>query len=273
MGIRKSISALCIATLLASSSSFAHDLNQGVITTPDEMLNEAQNILGAFDLSKVETDLQSASFGAANSELFKANLEKIKSFSPNNLITAHGDSNIMYDLILQPGHFWRKSGATGTGGKYVYERNIVAFIVNEMAVMLTQSGLNVLVIEADKFNRGGLNAKAFLAIHADGNEKACATAPSMGYDDKSDLLGVHAIGYGLSQALGYSYEGFMRDGFTKALRNYYAFKHVQTQRFEGVLEIGELTCPEEEVLLIENAKTIANNIAVMLQATILVESN
>ena len=47
-----------------------------------------------------------------------------------------GDSNIAYDVILQPGHYQRSSGRTGTEGKYISEQALVAYITNIIATNL-----------------------------------------------------------------------------------------------------------------------------------------
>ena len=242
-----------------------------------ELLEEAAGILSDNNLNVFFDDLERGKLAASNDSAFKENLKAIDRFSKEELTVSSGNTSERYDVILQPGHFWRTSGITGTGGKLVYERNLVAYITKIAAEYLQNEGVKTLVIPADSYQTG-LRAKAFLAIHADGNEKSlssvegkCFTGPSMGYDDQSDLLGVHSVGYGLATALNKSYDQFMKDGFTRALREYYAFSDIITSRFEGVLEIGDLTCARDENLLIENADKVGRNIARMLVATVEVE--
>lgn len=265
---------LSIPCIVLALQAHSHEMNENNTTVDAaELLQQAQQELQKLDVAALSEELHSPVFGSAQNRAFSDNRAAIRNFKAQDLVISRGDVDIRYDVILQPGHFWRTSGATGTEGQHVSERNLVALIVKDTARLLRAEGHSVLVIGADGFNKEGLRTKVFLALHADGNDNPCSSAPSMGYDDDSDLLGVHSIGYGLSQALGYSYEQFMDDGFVPSLTNYYTFKHIRTSRFEGILELGELTCPDEEVLLVENALGIANNLAVMLSATVSVSSN
>ena len=50
--------------------------------------------------------------------------------------TSLGTSGVEYDVILQPGHYGRQSGATGTRGRLVTEQELVAYIVKEAATKL-----------------------------------------------------------------------------------------------------------------------------------------
>ena len=75
------------------------------------------------------------------------------------------------------------------------------------------------------------------------------------------MLAMHAIGYALSQALGYSYADFKKDDFTVNEAHYYMFNKVRASSTRGVLEVGELTCPQVEKRLIESADRIAANLS------------
>lgn len=181
---------------------------------------------------------------------------------------ASGVANHRYDVILQPGHYGRTKGRVGTSGSLVSERALVAHMVRQMTSELSAKGLDVLVVSADDFLRNsndtpewnGLSAKAFLAVHADGNERPCTTGPSIGYESSNSLLGMHAIGLGLSTALGVPYDQFRRDNLTVNTAKYYMFGHVHAE-VEGVLEVGELTCEKTERQLIELSREISINVA------------
>jgi hypothetical protein len=179
-----------------------------------------------------------------------------------------GDPKENYQIILQPGHYGRIKGKLGTSGHQVSEQQLVAFITANVANYLIKEGVKVLVISADDYNKSGLNTDVFLSIHADGADKKCSTGPSLGYGRNSNILGMHAIGFALATSMGHTYDDFMKDNFTVNLRDYYAFKHIKSRGYGGLLEIGELTCPDIEKNLISKALLIAQNLGVALKASI-----
>jgi hypothetical protein len=138
------------------------------------------------------------------------------------LRTEIGDPNVEYDLIIQPGHFGRTTGATGGEGKYVTEQQITAKIVEGLASNLRKRGLNVAVIPADGF-KTPLKSKIFLSLHTDASNFPCSVGPSLGYSAEGDALGMHGIAAALAITLGIDPEKFMRDNYTANLKGYYAF--------------------------------------------------
>lgn len=260
--ILKPVMGAAVSALLLAGPALAHDPAKGGEATPEEMRSEAQEELGAIASIGLLGEMEGPALGSDMKSNFDENLSKILAVGPDTFAMPTGSAQV-HDVVLQPGHFWRTSGATGSQGAHVAERSLAAFLVQRISTALKDGGYDVLVIPADGYPRP-IDTQIFLAIHADGSETPCNSAPSMGYDDPSDTLGVHAVGFALATALGYSYDEFMDDGFTKALREYYAFPHMRTTKFEGVLEVGELSCPEEEELLISSAELVASNIALML---------
>ena len=96
----------------------------------------------------------------------------------------------------------------------------------------------------------------------------------MGYDDSSDLLGVHFVGFALSQAIGVAdYADWHKDNFSANLERYYSFKHVTTRSFEGILELGEITCPDTEQALLGNHSRISQNLAAALSTAVEITKN
>lgn len=177
-----------------------------------------------------------------------------------------GDAAVTYDIILQPGHFKRTSDRTGTSGRLVSERELVAYIVARMSEQLRAQGRKVLVVSADDFLRPGkegpsLHAKVFLAVHADGNVTPCTGKASLAYAGKESTLAMHAVGWALAQALGYRYDEFARDGYTPAEARYYMFSQVSAPTLDGLLEVGELTCVATEERLVRSADAIAHNLS------------
>jgi hypothetical protein len=128
-------------------------------------------------------------------------------------------------------------------------------------LFLRTTGLKVLVVPADPKVQGVLTARVFLAVHADGSTTPCSGKPSLGYSANSSPLAMHAVGWALSQALGYSYRDFHHDNFTANEASYYMFRQVRATSLSGILEIGELTCDKEEKMLITSADEISANVS------------
>lgn len=175
--------------------------------------------------------------------------------------SATGDVSKKFDVVLQPGHYLRTSGRTGTGGKLVSEQKLAAYVVGMIASRLRRTGYTVLVVPADGVVTGQ-PAKIFLAVHADGSATPCATGPSLGYDKAStNPYAMHAIGLATSRALGYSYGDFRPDNFTSNEAKYYMFAKMKTDNLSGLLEIGELTCPASEERVVAGADRLGVNVA------------
>lgn len=206
-----------------------------------------------------ESKLQAPSLGSsAGGEIPDLVAEMKQSYS--SVETSPGESSVNYDVILQPGHFARLSGNTGATGKLVTEQQLAAFIVNETAKKLRSLHNKVLVVSADVY-RPDLKTRVFLAVHADGAKEPCTTGPSLAYKSDSSLLAMHAIGWSLATATGYSYSDFRKDGFTANEARYYMFRKVNADRMTGLLEVGELTCSPVEKKLVTSAQLIGDDLA------------
>ncbi len=175
-----------------------------------------------------------------------------------------GDRNTEYDIVLQPGHYLRTSGATGASGAKTSEQSMASQIVGRMARLLRDRGRTIVVLPADDFRRP-LKTKVFLTVHFDGADPACSSNSSLGYGDDAHEFASHAFGFALASALGKQPKDFMNDNFTKNLREYYAFKHMNADRFEGIIEVGELSCPAQEEVLIDRAHLVAENLALAVE--------
>src|SRR5712664_4055413 len=172
-----------------------------------------------------------------------------------------GAPNKEYDLVIQPGHFRRTSGATGGQGKYVSEQQITAEIVEGLVSNLRKRGLSVAVIPADGF-KTLLKSKIFLSLHTDASTFPCSVGPSLGYSAEGDALGMHGIAAALAITLSIDPEKFMRDNYTANLKGYYVFRSMETKQFKGLMEMSELTCPSQEENLLSRADLLANNLAI-----------
>lgn len=204
--------------------------------------------------------LVAPALGAANLDAYKEKLGKILA-QWNTLNTEIGDQKVQYDIILQPGHYRRIKGATGASGKNVSEQQLVAYIVKVASDKLRSRGdMKVLILSADDY-KVGLKTRLFLAVHADGSEVPCATGPSLSYHKPDSTLAMHAIGWSLSQSLGYKFPEFRKDGFTVNSSNYYMYSKVNASVMNGLLEVGEITCPAKEKEMIFAADAIGLNLA------------
>lgn len=255
----------------ATSSFAAQEEEMEVVKeTTSEFKQQDQQALA--DLAKTDflRELQPFAFGARAADA--ADIKAARAM-PNLGI---GDATKKYNIVLQPGHYLRERGSgknLGTSGKAITEQELTAFITANVAKNLIdgdkEKKLNILVISADDYHRP-LNADIFLSIHADGSTKPCTTGPSLGYSDDSSLLGMHAIAFALATSLGQTYEDFQKDNFTTNLSGYYAFKSMKLspRGFSGLLEVGELTCPDKEKALIANSLLIAKNLSVALKSSL-----
>lgn len=259
--------AILLSLVICATPGHAvgEDETEVVKDTTSEFKQADAQALAALAASNFLKELQPFSFGVVAADPIDV---KTAPKMPN---LGQGDSAARYDIVLQPGHYLRKPpGKLGTSGKLVSEQELTAFITANVAKYLidTDKNLKVLVISADDYNRP-LNTNVFLSIHADGSEKPCTSGPSLGYGEGSSLLGMHAIAFALATSMGQTYEDFQKDNFTTNLSKYYAFKsmNLPNKGFAGVLEVGELTCPQKENALIAGSLLIAKNVGVALKAS------
>lgn len=176
-----------------------------------------------------------------------------------------GDLAATYDVILEPGHYQRFRGATGATGEIapgvkVSERALASQIVALMAKRLKDQGYKVLVIPADGYARG-LSARVFLSVHLDGAKPVCTTKSSLGYNNPAYSFAAHAFGHALAVSLGIGPAEFMADNFTANLQNYNVFRKLNGTELEAIIEVAEVTCPEETRKVIDRGRLIADNLA------------
>lgn len=225
----------------------------------EEFLKGTSDAIAYMSKSHFEDDVERPSLAASSEQDFKDRVREIN----QQLIVSDlgtGDPNTEYDVIIQPGHYQRTSGRTGTEGSHVSEQALVAYIADQMAKNLHHTGEKVLVVSADNYLRSGLHGKVFVAIHADGSQPSCKTGPSLGYQKPTTAIAMNFVALGLADALGYDFQEF-RSNFTANEARYYMFSHVKASRLTGLLEVGELTCEKSERALILNSHAIGANIA------------
>jgi len=158
-------------------------------------------------------------------------------------------------VIVQAGHEERTSGNTGATGSDYKETEWNTVVANEVAKKLTEWDIDVKRIPAKvpKFSR----AKITVSIHFDSAKKPCRSGASIGYPDKNS--------YDFARRWEKLYRshfpfGWHKDNFTQNLKNYYAYKQVDTEKFL-LLELGEITCDKQTAWLQPRLKKIAHLIA------------
>lgn len=214
-------------------------------------------------LSTLPVDIKEPTvFGFGKDELggWKAAAIKAHKEAPAVL----GSGTAAPDVIIQLGHYPRTSGKTGGQGAYVNEQQMAAWVGTMLANDLSRVGVSVKVIPADGYG-SGLVSKVFIALHTDASALPCSVGPSVGYGEASDARGMHGVAAALAITLGLDAAKFMRDNYTRNLSGYYAYKDVDASLFEGLLEMSELTCPDDEEQLLSKAEALAKNLSVALQ--------
>jgi len=158
-------------------------------------------------------------------------------------------------VIVQAGHEERVKGNTGATGSHYKETEWNTIVANEVAKKLTEWDIDVKRIPAKvpKFSR----AKITVSIHFDSAKKPCRSGASIGYPDKNS--------YSFARHWEKLYRshfpfGWHKDNFTSNLKNYYAYKKIDTEKFL-VLELGEITCEKQTTWLQPRLKKIAHLLA------------
>jgi N-acetylmuramoyl-L-alanine amidase len=160
------------------------------------------------------------------------------------------------EIYIQAGHEGRTSGATGTQSEFGREIDWTPIVADEATRILREAGISVIRSKADygRFCRVDLA----LSLHFDGCEEQCRTGASIGYDDPTDQPAADAWKSFYSRYFKFHWKD---DNFTKNLSNYYNFKYTITRDAELVLELGDLTCPQQAEWLCKNLKHLGHLVA------------
>lgn len=146
-------------------------------------------------------------------------------------------------LIVQQGHCYRRTGATGTEGEQVYATRVAEACIRLLGGL---GGWRVNPTLADENDYRG---DAFVAVHCDGSVNPAARGASVGYRTPE--------GQALGQAWKRAYAargwtgGFRPDNYTAALSGYYGTRNAIAAgtRRAVILECGFLTSPVDRALL------------------------
>jgi N-acetylmuramoyl-L-alanine amidase len=264
-----SVIAFFLAVMIEARSQDEPEHPQ-ITVASDEFLKSLSSSLETLRKADFENGLETPGLGSMSEGDFEKLVNEIRKETPIREIS-EGERGVKYDVILQPGHYGRQTGRVGTTGKWVSERALAAYITNLLAQRLRSYGDSVLVISADQYihpssngSFDGLRSKVFLAIHLEGSEIRCHGKASIGYPKGSLPFPMHTVGLSLADALGYNYTDFAHDNFTPNEASYYMFSQVRADRLTGLLEVGELTCPDKEKQIISSSNAIGQNIAYAL---------
>jgi hypothetical protein len=151
----------------------------------------------------------------------------------------------MPTLIVQKGHCYRKTGATGTTGEQEFATRVADAAVR---LLHGRRGWTVKPILADEPS-SDYEGDAFAAIHCDGSTNSSAHGASVGYQNNEGRA--LALAWKRAYAARGWNRGFRDDNYTSALAGYYG---VRTARSVGntrafIIESGFLTNPQDRALL------------------------
>ena len=156
------------------------------------------------------------------------------------LIDEYQKQPLQAQVYIQAGHEGRIFGKTGSVSKYGREINWTKIVADEATRILRNAGVSVIRAPADQ-KRVSI-VKLALSIHFDGNKKACQTGASIGFNHASDKNAARAWRRLYRQTFPFKW---MPDNFSKNLKYYYNYRYTQVSDAELVLELGEITCPEQ----------------------------
>jgi N-acetylmuramoyl-L-alanine amidase len=149
---------------------------------------------------------------------------------------------LMPTLIVQQGHCYRTSGATGTNGEQQYATAVAAACIR---LLDGRGGWRVRPTLADE---NYYRADAFVAIHCDGATSTAARGASVGYRTPEGQDFAHAWQRAYARR---GWTGFRPDNYTDALHGYYGVRNAIAAgtRRAFIAECGFLTSPADRAAL------------------------
>ncbi|HEY6327137.1 MAG TPA: hypothetical protein VIW73_11560 [Candidatus Cybelea sp.] len=158
-------------------------------------------------------------------------------------------SLLRYDVLISAGHEGRPASCArfpkhrcnlGASG----EREWTPVVADAATEILRHHGVTVARLPAD-FD-GDYRVDAALFIHFDGSDPPCRSGASIGYAHKRDAHA--AVEWRKLYGSEWPY-AFQPDNFTENLSEYYAFEQVHARMGSLVIELGEITCPQQRAWL------------------------
>jgi hypothetical protein len=165
------------------------------------------------------------------------------------------------DVLISAGHEGRPASCArfphracnlGAAG----ERDWTPVVADEATRMLRAHGVDVVRKPADFDGEFAVGMAIF--IHFDGAVPACTSGASIGYSGAAGASAARAWRALYAPIFPYA---FMPDNFTVGLREYYAYRQVQTKDGALVLELGEITCSAQHAWLAPRLRALGDLIA------------
>jgi len=169
------------------------------------------------------------------------------------------------DVLISAGHEGRPASCVhfpkhkcnlGTAG----ERELTPLVADDATRVLRGDGFTVIRKPAD-FD-GTFAVKDAVFIHFDGNTTRCASGASIGYHREQDEAAAGAWRSLYTRSWRFR---FQPDNFTDNLSDYYGFRQVDASDAALVLELGELTCPQQNAWLQRRMHSLGQLIARFLE--------
>ncbi|MFN2529328.1 MAG: hypothetical protein ABR584_11505 [Candidatus Baltobacteraceae bacterium] len=170
------------------------------------------------------------------------------------------------DVLISAGHEGRPASCVhfpnhkcnlGTAG----ERALTPRVADEVVRVLRADGFSVIRKPADF--EGTFAVKDAVFIHFDGNTTRCGSGASIGYHREQDEAAADAWRSLYTQHWKFR---FQPDNFTDNLSDYYGFRQVDASDAALVLELGELTCPQQSAWLQPRLHSLGQLIARFLES-------
>ncbi|MBV9272070.1 MAG: hypothetical protein JO165_13330 [Candidatus Eremiobacteraeota bacterium] len=161
---------------------------------------------------------------------------------------------LQYDVLISAGHEGRPASCVhfpkhkcnlGTGG----EREWTPIVADEATRILRVHGYTVAREPADF--EGMYAVKAAVFVHYDGTDVPCTSGASIGYPPSQDKRAADIWRTIYKQYFPFKWQP---DNFTTNLSRYYGFRQVRAVNGALVLELGELTCPQQRTWLTPRVK-------------------
>ncbi len=144
------------------------------------------------------------------------------------------------NVYIQAGHEGRIFGNTGSVSAYGREMDWNTIVADEATRILRNAGVSVIRAAADHKRKS--NIQLALSIHFDGSNRACRTGASIGYPHHSDRSAARTWKRIYRPVFPFKW---MPDNFSKNLSGYYNYYYTRASDAELVLELGEISCPEQ----------------------------
>lgn len=156
------------------------------------------------------------------------------------LLDEYEQQPLQAEVYIQAGHEGRLFGNTGSVSEYGREMDWNTIVADEATRVLRNAGVSVIRAPADQKRIHVV--RLALSVHFDGSKNACRTGAAIGFNRSSDKAAAREWKNIYRSVFPFQW---MPDNFSKNLRQYYNYRYTQASDAELVLELGEISCPEQ----------------------------